>query len=221
MADETITTETSPTETPAVETAVEEQTALGGAGEAVAEAAAESGEAAAETEAAEAAKPDVPEAYELAAPEGMTLNPADIEVATPVFKELGLNNEQANKLIPVAAAFAKRIGDDLNNQILTQVSAERKQWLDSSKADPEIGGANWDKTIATGAMALDKLGYTAGTPFRTLLNDSGLGNHPEMIRAFKRIGDAIGEDASFVRADNTGSVKKTDAELFYPNMKSA
>ena len=157
----------------------------------------------------------IPEAYELTPPEGMTLDADTLALATPVFKDLGLSNDQAQSLIPVAGEFAKKIADGMNTQILAGITAQRKEWFDTSKADPEIGGANWDKTLSTASMALDKLGATKGSPFRTLLDDSGLGNHPEMIRMMKRVGEAIGEDASFARSDTTGSAKKTDAELFY------
>lgn len=164
------------------------------------------------------AKSSAPEAYELTAPEGMTLDADTLAAATPVFKELGLSNEQAQQLMPVAADFAKKIADGLNQQIIGQVAADRKAWLDTAKADTEIGGANWDKTLTTAAKGLDHLGFAKGTPFRNLLDESGLGNHPDMIRAWARVGKAIGEDSDFVRSEQNASVKKSDQELFYPGM---
>lgn len=156
----------------------------------------------------------VPEKYELTMPEGFTLDAALLDEATPTLKELNLTNEQANKLVPLVAKIAQSQQDAANSAILAQVQADRKAWLDEAKADPEIGGANYDKTIVTAASALDKLGLVKGSPFRNLLDESGLGNHPEMIRAFKKVGEAIGEDG-FVRSETSGTTKKTDAELFY------
>lgn len=169
-----------------------------------------------ETAAAEAAKLAVPETYELAAPEGMTLDPESVALATPVFKELKLNNEQANKLIPVAAAFAQRIQDQANSQILAQVQADRKAWLDTAQADPEMGGAKFPETIATAAKALDGLGFPKGHAFRNLLDESGLGNHPEMIRAWAKVGKAIGEDG-FERGNAAHQPKLDKAQVLYPN----
>nr|WP_281127719.1 hypothetical protein [Sphingomonas sp. AR_OL41] len=171
-------------------------------------------ELAAEAEAAKAA--EVPAAYDLTAPEGMTINPADLEEATPIFKELGLSNDQANKLMPVAAKFAQRIADQANQAILAQVQQDRKAWLDTAKADPEIGGQHWDGTIKTAASALDKLGFVKGSPFRVLLDESGLGNHPEMIRAFTKVGKAIGEDSNFVRVES-GGAPRSHAQVLYGN----
>jgi hypothetical protein len=62
--------------------------------------------------------PVVPESYELVAPDGVTLDAASVEAATPVFKELGLTNEQANKLVPIATQMAQRIQDQANQQII-------------------------------------------------------------------------------------------------------
>ena len=160
---------------------------------------------------------EVPEAYELEAPGGFTIEPAALAAATPVFKELGLSNEQANKLMPVAAKFAAGLSDKLNAQILSQVRADRKAWLDTAMADHEIGGANWKQTLAKGAYALDNLGFPKGSPFRVLLDESGLGNHPEMIRAWAKVGRAIGEDGDFVRGTGGTSSRRDAAETLYPN----
>ena len=47
-----------------------------------------------------------------------------------------------------------------------------------------------------------------------LLDESGLGNHPEMIRAWAKVGGAIGEDGDFVRGAGTlhdGTTEDGDA----------
>ncbi|MGY4397270.1 hypothetical protein ACVWZA_002464 [Sphingomonas sp. UYAg733] len=158
-----------------------------------------------------------PDSYQLTAPEGLTLDAQAVEAATPVFRELGLSNDAANKLMPVAAQFAQSITDKFNQQIVTQVQTERKAWLDSARADPEIGGAHWNRTIATAASALDSLGLARGSPFRVLLDESGLGNHPEMIRAFAKVGQAIGEDSDFTRGSRAPITRKGAAETLYPD----
>lgn len=204
---ETAETPTETVETPVVAEATEElgATALGG-GEEVAE------------EAAEA--PAIPETYELTPPEGFEKLDADaLAAATPVFKELGLSNEQANKLMPVAGEFAKKIVAERDQQFLGQILEQRKGWLESAKADEEIGGAKWDESLQSSARALDRLGFPKGSPLRVSLDESGYGNNPELIRLMARVGKAIGEDSDFVRSDANAQVKKSDAELFYPTSK--
>lgn len=158
-----------------------------------------------------------PDSYDLQAPEGFALDPQAIAAATPVFRELGLSNEQANKLMPVAAQFAAGLTDKLNAQILGQVRSERKAWLDAAMADREIGGAQWKQTLAKGAYALESLGFPKGSAFRVLLDESGLGNHPEMIRAWAKVGRAIGEDSDFVRGGAATASRRDTAETLYPD----
>ena len=63
-----------------------------------------------------------------------------------------------------------------------------------------------------------------GTPeLRTLLDESGLGSHPEVVRFFYRAGKAIGDD-NFVAAGRTappgGSSEQKHAATLYPNQAS-
>jgi hypothetical protein len=223
VADEVALTETSETTTNDVDAtelggAAPDQAATDVSTETQTDAPAE-GETALGGAAAETAEaPVIPDTYELAAPEGVTLDPVSIEEATPVFKELGLTNEQANKLVPIAAQMAQRFQDQANQQILSQVAADRKAWLDTAKADPEIGGAKWNETLTVAASALDQLGFAKGSPFRVLLDESGLGNHPDMIRAFSKVGRAIGE-SGFVREGMSAPIEANPARLLYPNDK--
>jgi hypothetical protein len=140
-----------------------------------------------------------PEKYELAL-EGIELDPEAVEAAEPVFRELNLSNEQANKLMPVAKEFAERTAERTLAQIVEAGAAQKKEWLDAFKADPEIGGAKSDETEHLAAKGLDALGYPQGHDFRKALTETGFGNHPEMIRVFRKIGEMVGEDG-FVRPD--------------------
>lgn len=223
MADEATSTETvTETTTEGAPPAVDTSTALGGAeadgseteqqADATDAKADESGEAD-KTEGDDEA-PVVPEKYELTVSEGIEIDAAALEAATPVFQELGLTNDQAQKLMPVAEQFAASIRAQGEAAILASVQAERAAWLNEAKADPEIGGAQWDSNLVIAAKALDGLGFTKGSAFRTLLDDSGLGNHPEMIRAFVKVGKAISEDTDFARGGAT-SAPRSDAQIIY------
>ena len=159
-----------------------------------------------------------PETYELKPPEGFEkLDEESVALATPVFKELGLTNDQANKLMPVAGKFAERIIAQQNQAIMDEVQTTRKAWAEEAQNDPEIGGAKFEETKALSAKALDALGYPKGSPFRSFLTDSGLGNHPEMIRAMRKVGELVSEDGDFVRS-NAGAQSKPDRlATLYPD----
>jgi hypothetical protein len=158
----------------------------------------------------------VPETYELVAPDGVTLDAGMIEIATPIFKELGLTNEAAAKLMPVAGQFAEKVQQQTVDALVAQGEAQRKSWLDASKADAEIGGAKWKESGEFAAKALDALGFKEGHAFRTALNESGFGNHPDMIRAFAKFGRLVSEDNQFVTTDAGAKVTKTALERLYP-----
>lgn len=162
-----------------------------------------------------------PEKYELAAPEGFQIDAELQATAEPVFRELGLTNDQANKLMPLVPAFAERL-------VQQQTDAHRAMtadWAKEAKADKEIGGANWSATEGLVAKALDRFAGPAVTKdasgaevrngFRDLLDSTGLGNHPAMIRMFRDIGRELGDGGSFARSDAGAPVKKTREEVLY------
>lgn len=158
----------------------------------------------------------VPEAYELAL-EGVTLDAALVEEATPIFKELGLTNDQANALLPLAPKLMENAQNALMQQMVDAGNQQRQQWLEAAKADPEIGGAKMGETVHLAGKAFDALGYADGHPFRKALTESGFGNHPDMIRMARRLGEMVGEDGDFVRS-GAGSVSALPIEKrLYPD----
>lgn len=197
-------------ETPSQET--DEGTVLGGP-------AGEGGQDGEETEAAEGEEQpaSVPESYELTPPEGFeALDPETVEFATPILKDLNLTNEQANKLMPVAGKLAERLQAMGQQQMLGEITAQRKAWAQEAQGDPEIGGDKWNETTHLADKALNALGYPKGSPFRSLLTDTGLDNHPEMIRAMRKVGELVSEDGDFVRGEIGTQVKKSREEVLYP-----
>lgn len=209
------TTNTPAADAPAVQVdaVAEEATALGGPVE-------EGGVSAVEDAADDATDaPVIPEAYELTLPEGMALDADLLGEATPVFKEIGLTNEAANKLMPFAAKLLEKSRTSFETQMLEAGSAQRKAWLDEAKSAEDIGGPKWDATLGVAAKGLDAMGFKAGTQFRALLNDSGLGNHPDMIRAFAKLGELAGEEGDFARAD-AGAPVDALSEMYPNNRRS-
>lgn len=159
----------------------------------------------------EAAKPGetpagAPEKYELAAPEGMTLEPETTAQFETVARELNLTNDQANKLVPLAAALVQRSVDQQQAAHVTQV----QKWLDESKADTEFGGDKFDTNVVAVRSAVARF---ATPQLKALMDQTGLGNHPEVVRLFYRIGNAIADD-KFVAAPPAAPKKSTASVLF-------
>ena len=88
------------------------------------------------SEAAPAAPTGAPETYaDFKAPEGQTLDKATIEAALPIFKELGLSQDAAQKLVDFHAAQSAKTNADLTKA----VDDMRAGWRDAVMKDPEIG----------------------------------------------------------------------------------
>jgi len=157
-----------------------------------------------------------PEKYELAL-EGVELDASLVSEAEPILRELNLTNDQANALLPLAPKIMAKAQEATMQQLVDAGAQQRKAWLDAFNADPDIGGAKREETTHLAAKGLDALGYGSDHPFRKALNESGFGNHPDMIRAFRRIGEMVGEDGSFVRSNDGVQVKVDAAKRLYPN----
>jgi hypothetical protein len=166
--------------------------------------------AAAETTAAAAtttetpATPVVPEAYSFKAPEGTEYDPEIVASFSGAAKEAGLTQDAAQKLIEkMAPALAARQVD--------QVQAIHKEWLDTSSADKEFGGEKLAENLGVARKALESFG---SPELRSLLDETGLGNHPEVIRLLFRAGKAISED-KFVGGSPSGTGKLNPTSVLY------
>lgn len=139
----------------------------------------------------------------------------DIEAADPALitaysdaaKEFGLTGVAAqgilSKVLPMMA-----------EQQAAQHTAMVEGWTNASKADKEFGGDKLDENLAIAQKAMQ----TLGTPeLLSFLNESGLGNHPELIRAFYKAGMKISEDNIVIPG---GSVTGFDsaAKKMFPTM---
>lgn len=130
-------------------------------------------------------KPNAPETYEFKAPEGRAFDSEVIAEYSKVAKELNLSQEAAQRVLDA-------VGPKLAERQAAQIEAVRTGWADSSKADREFGGERLSENLSVAKKALDAFGTTE---LRSLLNESGLGNHPEVIRFMFRAGKAISEDS--------------------------
>ncbi|WP_323026539.1 protease [Castellaniella sp.] len=159
----------------------------------------------------EAGKPKpaegAPEKYEFQAPEGTEAFDSQVlDAFSAVAKDLNLPQEQAqqilDKMTPVIQA-----------RQVEQLQAAHDQWIQAAETDKEFGGEKLQENMAVAKKALD----TFGSPeLRTLLNQSGLGNHPEIIRAFYRAGKAISEDR-FIPSGQANAAAGANAKRLYPN----
>lgn len=152
--------------------------------------------------------PKAPEQYaDFTLPEGMQAHPEISTQFKALAKELDLTQEQAQKLIDL---------DVKRSQAHAEAAKQQSdQWFAQLQSDKEIGGADMSAKAAIAAGALNKF----GTPeLKTLLEQTGLIVHPEVVRAFYRAGKAISDDTMVT--GNAGVVPKAardHASALYPS----
>lgn len=151
-------------------------------------------------------KPEgAPEAYEFKAAEGVDLDTDALKDFEPVARELNLTNEQAQKLVD---AYPKILAGVQQRQA-DAWQATTEQWAADVKADKEFGGDKLTGNLSAAQRALDQF----GTPeLKEYLNTTGLGNHPDLVKTFIKIGKAMSEDG-MVSGKETG--QRSAAEVLY------
>jgi len=132
---------------------------------------------------------------EFSLPEGLRIDEAAFNDFAPLAKEFGLTQEQAQKLVDVAAGLVDR-----TTKTAEGVHAARlKKWADDSRNDAEVGGKDFDANLGIALAAIDKFG---DDELKQILDASGFGNHPAVVRLFYRVGKAASND-TFVSGSAT------------------
>lgn len=151
-------------------------------------------------------KVELPETYEFKVPEGMEIDNNFATAMQPVLKDLALTQEQADKLVSVYT-------EQLNHSQEAQQQAktlQAEEYVKTLKADKEFGGAAFDSNVSTALSAVNKF---ASDDVKQVLNETGLGNHPAIVKMFHQIGTAISED-SFSGNSQTEEPKYNYQTLF-------
>lgn len=146
-----------------------------------------------------------PEKYEFKAGEGVELDAEALKDFEPVARDLNLTNEQAQKLVD---AYPKILAGVQQRQA-DAWQATTEQWAADVKADKEIGGDRLTENLSAAQRALDQF----GTPeLKEYLNTTGLGNHPDLVKTFVKIGKAMSEDGM---VDGSNQGQRSAAEVLY------
>lgn len=154
-----------------------------------------------------------PEKYDFAAiklPDGVKLDEPLLKAVEPVLRELGLSQEQANKLVDaqvkhLAAAEAQRETDFqkfMKDQVTQHQATLRSEWGMAHDANLQVAQRGMARVLSADA--------------KKILDETGLGNHPEFVKAFFAVGKMVSEDTP--PNSNGGGTSKSLDERFYPNM---
>ncbi|WP_257840115.1 peptidase, partial [Salmonella enterica] len=147
-----------------------------------------------------------PEKYEFKPAEGQEIDTAALEQFEPIARELNLTNEQAQKMVDL---YGTKIMPMVQQKQAEAWQKTTEQWAADVKADKEIGGDNLTSNLSAAQRALAQF----GTPkLKEYLEGTGLGNHPELVKAFVKVGKAMSEDGMVTWKE---SGQRSAAEVLY------
>lgn len=109
----------------------------------------------------------------------------------------GLNNHQTKEIVGWYENWQRDIGMESDRVLGEAETTLRNEW-----------GPNYDGNISLASRAVAKVG---GEPLQKLLDETGMGNHPDMIRAFVRVGRNLAED-NIITAEVGGAATSTQAK---------
>lgn len=140
-------------------------------------------------------RPESPDKYEIQRVEGLNYNEALESKILEQAHRLGLNHQQASELVNWTAQ------DHAESVAALRESTEqtlKQEW-----------GQAYDKNIA---LAQRGLRAFADKELLELIDSTGLGNHPAMIRLAHSIGSALGEDSAIGSGGTGNTMTPADAK---------
>lgn len=153
-----------------------------------------------------------PAELELKLPEGVVADEAVLGEFKALATEAKLDSAAAQKVLDLHLKTLQ----SMETKRTAALAQQQEAWRSELKADKDIGGAAFDANIQAANKAIEKF----GSPELRSLLDRGLGNHPELVRTFVRIGKAIGEDsiAGLGTGGSTVDPAKQELQNRYPSM---
>lgn len=217
-------------EPPAAGEVAAADTAAADAAAAAATAASAAADQATRDAAATAAKTAVPDKYDLKLPETSTFDPTAIERTATFAKERGLSNDAAQAALDLVqqevtnattALLANHSAGDPEKQIPPGAEWVKQQdvWKKAALADPELGAGKPEQLEARTAIAVRAFEKFATPDFRKATRLSGFGSHPEFVKVFAKIGEAMSEGSLAVPGSGGGGdSEQAKLDRQYPSM---
>lgn len=155
-----------------------------------------------------------PEAYaDFNLPEGFTLDGERKEATLTLFRDLGLSQDRAQKAID---HFIKTVGEDEATRAAAYeaaVAKQREDWATEAKAQL---GDKYDAELGFAKTAVNALN---DTKLMETFNETGWGNHPDLIKAFAFFGKMMRDSGSEVGSQGAEPEKKNPWDVMYDGVK--
>lgn len=173
------------------------------------------------------AKAGAPETYEdFKLPENVLADSKAMDEFKAEAKGLNLTQEQAQNLVNRGADLVQKTVQQVYEQQVAQYAEKVQGWHSARASDKEIGGTDevQQRVLSDAVKVVHALGGSTDpekNPLMKALNETGAGNHPEIIRAFYRLRDSVGADGKLISGLNQTGQVLSEAQRLYPNLPSA
>ena len=178
------------------------------------------------TEGGQTENPAPPPSYDpWTLPEGVTLEAERAGKFTEILSELEtggkvpheLVQQFGQKAVDFHVAEVNRAVEGINKAYQDAFEKQKNDWKETVTKDPDLGGNRLDATIES---ALSFIRTHGGTPeqqteFRNLMETTGLGNHPAVIRMFANAGRAMSEGTPLAAAKPALAQNKSKVKTLY------
>jgi hypothetical protein len=144
-------------------------------------------------------------AADLKLPDGTLLDPQATERIAAFAREQGLSTVQAQSVVERESVFLGALAEQQNKDLAEKAGA----WLQLAKDDAEIGR---DKFNESAELAKRFIERNASPQLKATLDETGLGNHPELIRMLVKAEKRNREDT--LEVDGTPTPHPKDKSQF-------
>jgi hypothetical protein len=146
-------------------------------------------------------------------------------VDNPIFKSFQSKLGEFQNLSKTEQAAVQKFGQEMIDMHIEDVKAvienanksawdwfntRNKEWLETAKKDPSIGGEVWDRTVSDAAQAISLYGGTKAQQLETakLLQETGVENHPALLRFLSNITKTAAKEGTPVSGSSAPSAPK-------------
>jgi len=155
----------------------------------------------------EVEKPE-PQTFELKLPEGSLLPTEHFEKVKSWAQENKISQEDAEKALERDGSTWKAFHESQAVTVKNKVDS----WPTELKQDKDFGGDKFNETVSLASRVLDHFGDAS---FKKELNESGLGNHPGLLKWAARVGRAMKSDELVVGKSTTMPERLSTSQVLY------
>ena len=147
------------------------------------------------------------EVKDLKVPKDVNISEAQVEKIAELSTKHKLSTEAAQEILDSQV--------ESRSEVLAQLESEHESkvesWIKDIKSDTELGGTKFKESAEQAQRVVKKFGSEKLTQ---ILNETGYGNHPELVRTFARIGRAMADD-KLITGTPVGGNSRPIEDVFY------